>query len=505
MTRLIQIAAAFSLVTAADAGEPRQDLLRFTNGDQLHGTFLGIKPGPDMVWMREDVSEPVEFKTSSLRHLVLRGGRPGKALPVLSHVSLANGDRIPGTITSLQDDVLTLDSPCAGMLQIPRRQISRIAPNPLGGRVYYHGPFSEEGWLNTDVAHPDGLGPAPVETDGDEKDDDEKPAGRWEFSGSSWYWLEKQGGTGLVRRDGMPDRSMLRFNFAWKSRMALAVAFHADFKRPKIDAGEGEEPELPRFSTGDSSVLPWLFGNAYVIQINSNYLMMFRSSVDADGKPSVERIRSNVNQLRLGESGRALIEIRASRPTGHISLFVDDEFVAQWSEGDSDLLGDGEYVGKGGGFGFVTQVDNAPLRISDVITSEWNGMPDSARSMRLDDQDVVLMANGTDRFAGRIRSVADGLLEFETKHGLFRLPLGEVAEVRLAADEVAEASEEPADAVLVRYSPVGAVSGIPIRGDGESLRLSHPAAGEIDLSLESAVMIEFHASNRIIDDWDADF
>lgn len=501
MTRLRPLLLALPLATA-HAAETRHDLLRFTNGDQLHGTYLGIKPGPVMSWMREDVGGPVEFKTTQLRHVVLHGGRPEKALPQLSHVSLANGDRIPGAITSLVDDTLTLDSPFAGSLRIPCRQISMISPNPLGGRVFYHGPFNEDEWLNVDPAHPDGLGPAVEDKEDAEKEDE---AGRWEFSGSSWYWREKSGGTALIRKEGMPDRAMLRFELAWKSRMALAIGFHADFKRPVLEADGDEKPEPPRFSPGDTSALPWVFGNAYVLQLNSNYLMLTRSSVDDDGRPSVDRIRSNINQLRLGDSGKVIVELRASRDSGRISLFVDDEFVAQWSEGDEFGADEEGYVGKGAGFGFLPQLDDCPVRVSDIITTEWNGMPDSARSMQLEDQDIILMANGTDRFAGRVGSIENGMIDFETKHGSFQLPVDEVAEIRLASNDVAEPSETPADAVLVRYSPIGAISGLPVGGDADTLRLSHPVAGEIDLSLESAVMLEFHPSNRIIDDWDADF
>ena len=503
MTRISCIALALTLGAAGAAEESRHDLLRFTNGDQLHGSYLGVKPGPVVSWVREDVGGPVEFQTTRLRHIVLHGGRPQNPLPYLSHVSLANGDRIPGTITSLADEVLTIDSPCAGLLRIPRRQITMISPNPLGGRVFYHGPFHTDDWFNVDTEHPEGLhDPEPA---ADKEEENGKPPAVWEFSGASWYWQDDGGGTALIRREGMPERAMLRFQLAWKSRMALAIAFHADFKRPKPENGEDGKSAPPRFSAGDSSALPWLFGNAYVLQLNSNYLMLTRSTVDAEGKPSIDRIRSNINQLRLGDSGKALVELRASRTSGHISLFVDDEFVVQWSEGGDELPGAGEYAGTGNGFGFLVQMDNSPVRISDILTTEWNGMPDSARSMQLDDQDIALMANGTDRFAGRVTAIADGSVDFETKHGNFRLPLDEVAEVRLASASVAEPSEEAADAILVRYSPVGSISGIPSGGDDKSLRLTHPVAGEIDLSLDSAVMLEFHATNRIIDDWDADF
>ena len=119
------------------AAEAPADLLRFTNGDQLHGSFLGIKDGLRAIWQRDDVAAPVDFKTTRIRHIVLHGGRPLKPLGSLSHVGLVNGDRMPGTITAIDDDSVTLDTSYAGILHIPRKQVAMLAPNPLGGRVYY--------------------------------------------------------------------------------------------------------------------------------------------------------------------------------------------------------------------------------------------------------------------------------------------------------------------------------------------------------------------------------
>ncbi len=96
----------FAGLLALAAAEPG-DLLRFSNGDQLHGTFRGIKDG-SAIWIRDDVANPVEFKTTQLRHVVLRGGHPVKALASLSHVALVNGDRVAGKIVALDDENVIL-------------------------------------------------------------------------------------------------------------------------------------------------------------------------------------------------------------------------------------------------------------------------------------------------------------------------------------------------------------------------------------------------------------
>ena len=112
--------------------------------------------------------------------------------------------------------------------------------------------------------------------------------GRWVFSGSAWYWQHKHAGTALIRETGMPDRAVLRFDLAWKNRLSVAIGFHADFARPKPPK-EGEDDKAGKvraFVPGDASDLPRLFGNSYVLQMYSNYLMLYRTSVSEDGTVS---------------------------------------------------------------------------------------------------------------------------------------------------------------------------------------------------------------------------
>lgn len=499
---------AISWIAAANLCAAETDLLRFANGDQLHGSFEGIKAGPTAIWKRDDVAAAVDFKTDQLRHIVLRGGRPLKPLASLSHVALVNGDRIPGTLTALDDSSFTLETTYAGVLKIPRNQVAMFAPSPLGGRLYYHGPFREDEWRMANASFPDGMPPAPKEGEGTDAKDQ---PGRWIFSGSAWYWPGNASGTALLRDGAMQDRSILRFDVAWKSRLSFAIGFHADFAKPKSQKDDEEKPadaaprRLAAFAPGDSTILPEIFGNSYVLQVFSTHMMLFRTSISEDGEAAVERVQINGNSIRLGDTGKATIEIRSNRLGGGISLFVNDEFVVQWSEGSAGAADKIPYAGKGNGFGFVVQTDDSPVRVSDVMVAEWNGMPDSARSLQVDEQDIVLLSNGTDRFSGKVGGFQDGKVEMEGKYGRFLFQLEDIAEIRFARNrQAAETTADPAS-LTVRLHPLGRVSGRPVSGDGSSVRLSSPVFGEMNLNLESAVMLDFRSTGNIIDDWDAEF
>lgn len=496
------------------AGES-PDMLRFTNGDQLHGTFMGIKEGPHAIWQREDIPNPVEFKTGRIRHIVLSNGQPRKSLGTLSNVTLVNGDRVPGEITAMDVRTVTLETSFAGPLVIPRKELAMLAPSPLGGRLRYYGPFSADEWKMTHAAYPDGL-PAEKAPDSRKpgakqlsKADPDEP-GRWVFTGSAWYWPNTQYGTALIRENAMPDRSILKFDVAWKNRLSLAIGFHADFTKAKVPEGDARDHPAGRalgFVPGDSNILPVLFGNSYVLQIFNTNMTLSRTSINEAGQPSIERVQlnGNSNSMRLGESGKATVEIRSNRLTGEIGLFFNDEFVVQWNENGSDPGTTSPYAGKGNGFGFVVQTDDTPVKISDVMVAEWNGMPDSARSLQVDDQDVVLLANGTDRFAGKVESLEGGKIHFEGKYGRFLFKLEDVAEIRFARrGQNQEKTDLPTDSVVVRLSPLGQITGRLVSGNPSTMKFISPVFGEVNFNLESAVMLDFSPASSFIDDWDVD-
>lgn len=554
---------------AAAAPPPRPDLLRFDNDDQLHGAFQGVRDGA-VVWQREDLAAPGLFKTGTIRKIILRGARPLVSTGDLPHVVLVNGDRLPGTLAALNDKTVTVNTSFAGMLQLPRDCVSAVAPMPLGTPVRYYGPYSEDGWLMLHPAYPDGLPPlkpkpaadpeqsdpkeaadpkdaadakdeAPKEADAkddadakeadakneDDQGDDSKEGPppdpdtipRWEFSGAAWYSNPKKGSTPLVRKSGMGDRSVLRFDVAWRDRLMVGVVFHADFARPpeaKDDAGDADDADdagkkrrreidlMRRLSMGDPSGLASLFGNCYMLQLNPGYASLARCTLGEDGVAKVDRLPMNQSGPRLKEFGRATFELRCDRPKGTIALLVDGERSMEWQEPvDPDNPDESPgYAGKGGGFGFYTQSTGSPVRVSDVAVADWNGNPDSARSLDADDRDVVLLTNGTDRYSGKITGLENGKLRLTGKFGDFVFPLAEVAEFRFARNTLSEAPEPAAGNIGVRLDPLGRVSGKPLSGDARTLRLATPYAGEIEVSLDNAVMLDFLSSTNYLDDWD---
>lgn len=494
----MRILSAIGLLAATCCGaETRDDLLSFVNGDQLHGKFAGIGADDSLIWKRDDVGDEVRFKGSELRRVVLHGGEPLASLGGFSHIGLTNGDRVPGRILEINGKRVLIDTEFAGSMEFPRNRVGLLAPNPMGGKVLYHGPFAAGEWEMIDSNHPDGIPAAP----GKGEKHDGIP--RWKHAGSAWYWQNGMSGTALVRKSGLQDRAIMRFDIAWKSRLSLAVGFHSNFQNPGDEGAEVQRGgALPH--GGESVSLPGLFGESYVLHLYSSYVMLYRTFFDEQGVAQLDRVQTSNSSLRLGDSGKATVEIRCNRNSGEISLFVNGEFVSQWSELENLPGEGGGYAGKGDGFGFVAQSEDSSIRVSEILVAEWNGMPDSARSLQVDDADIVLLANGTDRFSGNVTGMENGLLKLEGRFGDFEFPIGEVAEVRFAKSGLEE-SEDSSEEIRVRFHPLGRISGKPLGGDWKTLRMRNAFAGEIDVRLDSAVMLEFRETNSFLDGWDDEF
>jgi hypothetical protein len=467
------------------------DLIRFTNADQLNGRFTGIKPGPLVLWQRDDVAAPVEFKTNQLRQVVLRNGNAAKSLPDHSIVGLVNGDRIPGTLTSIDERQLTLETSFAGTIILPRDVVAMAGPNPVGGRIHYAGPFSPEGWVV--VGNTGALASGEnLPNEGDPNPEPTKSLPGWSFAGGAWY---NRVTSSVLKRDvRMPERAIVRFQLAWKNRLALALAFHADFKTPEKPA-DGEDPK--QVDTGVQSYARH-FGNAYVLNLYPNYVVLYRSSYDNEGKPVVDRIQAGGTNIRLPDTGEATVELRCNRRSGEIVLYLNGEFATQWTEQANDLD-----AASCVGIGFIPT--GGSVKISELMVADWNGMPDSARSMQSDDQDVVLLANGTDRFAGQVTGFSDGKLRVKARYGEFQFPLDEVSEVRFARNRLAKAEASGTGSMRVRFPSLGSISGVPEAGDRRRLSFSSTLAGKLDLDLDYAVMFDFKNANSFVDDWDPPF
>ena len=233
-------------------------------------------------------------------------------------------------------------------------------------------------------------------------------------------------------------------------------------------------------------------------------MVIYRSIVDDEGNKSVKRVKTASNRLDIGENSTTSFELRSDLRNSTFSLFVNGKFVTQWT--DPAFKNDAIPAIDGDSLAFMPQVAKARVRITDIIIAEWNGMPDSARSLQTEDQDIIVMTNGLDRLAGKAVALEDNqMLRFKGKHGEFMLPLDEISELHMATGGLLEVEPPSGQLVKVRFSPMGIISGSPLSGDRKTMVIDHQLAGDITINNNAAVMFEFNDTKELFTDWDANF
>lgn len=536
------------------------DILLFENGDLMHGSFGGINDG--LLWERTDISRPIKFSLPGVRQLVLNGGMGLGLDEKTSFVTLVSGDRIPGEIISLDDKTLSLKSPIAGDLKIPRAHLKSISPNPFDGELVYAGPYTSKGWMTLDYKkseeelEKEAEAQKKAEEEGEPEKKKKEQSSPWIHSGAAFYSLSTRP---LVMPEAdLPEVGRIRFNAAWKGRFNITLALHSDFIRvlpaPKKedddeeeeaepaepdepgddDAGEPEPKDVPEEAEeqkeeplrkeslldlrkgADFQNIRWInptnrshadiYGTGYTMTIYSSYPSLSRNEFSESGIARSQRLSTTRSSMSLSESGDAEIEIRYDRKKALVILFVNGAYAAQWN----DVSG---YAGDGKGFGIVNNTSSSQVRISDLTITSWNGMTDSARSMDHPERDVALLTNGTDRFSGKLSKITDGVAHLKTGYSDVRIPVGELSSVILnEASRTDPDDEENGDKfswkdepVTVLYKPYGRIKISPTSATKETLKGTSPFLGDISVDLKSANILRFVETSPDISDWFDDF
>ena len=381
------------------------------------------------------------------------------------------------------------------------------------------GPFNDKDWSvpgeeNSQLE--DGPPPLPE----DEGEEPEKKS--WVHGTAAWYSNSSE----ILRLNKpLPDQVSIRFNLAWQTPLNATIAVFGDFQRPHrpqsrvrrvedpllgqkaededADAEEEEvEKKAPKFvdimSEGTGNSEPDSFGSSYIVNISPNYSRLQRLGFDDKLQGKKSPFPTSAGGLKLGDLFSADFEIRADREKGNLTLFVNGDFYSQWQDLAEPLDVADRYFA-------ISCNGKSRLRISDVVVSKWNGMPDSARSMQTKERDVLLLANGTDRFSGEILALEEDVFRVKSEYGIFEIPALEVTDIQLATDNVAQAPDPENGEIKVSFQPNGLLTLLPKEGQSTTLKGAHSILGDLSLDLNYAYLLEFDAIGSIFDNWDDEF
>ena len=468
--------------------EKDPDLLRFINGDTLHGTFSGFGEKNTLLWKTPESPDTIHFSTKQCHRITLAHGNGHLPPNTESSITLTNGDVIPGKIREVTQKSATLETSHLGTIQIPFDAITTISPNPYNGKIYNHGPHNQEGW--------NVISETPPKKESDDKEKKKAataPSTGWKFIAGAWY-LGTEKNNYLVRKDALPDQCRLSVNLEWRGNLSLNIALHADLtpaKRKKTDT--------PSYSPNN---IASTLGHAYFIALTSHSASLYSSSFDKDGKPITNVVASeNRAGLNLSNQSQANIEIRMDRAKKQILLYLNGAFKTKW-------LIDGDYLAKGSALTFSRQYyrTRTELRITDILISSWNGLRDSALSMQSSQRDVILLTSGLDRFSGKFNGIHDGTVSFLGKfNNRLNIPQEEVTEIHLASPHSKRSpdQEDPDNDTSVHFytHPIGRISGTPKLGKNGKTYLSTTLLGDIPLDTRYMNLIDFSHQNNLLDQW----
>jgi len=323
------VTAVAPAVTSVAAGVDA-DVLKFRNGDLLHGSVLGATPAGGFRWRRSDVKEPIVFNLDNVGDVMLTG-RVKASTGHRAIAELTNGDALAGDLTALDDKTLTLKTWYAGTLSIKRSMLQRLAFVSEVADAAYTGPNSIDEW----------------KTDGNRN--------AWTFRKGALYGI----GGGTIGRDvKLPDVANIEFDLAWRGQLYCNVGFGFDDVRQIYNSG------------------------GYMVQMSYTqvYLQRYRP------RSGNSNMGSNVEMQELQRKTKLHVSIRINKPKKMIALFFDGNLVKQWTESD-------DWAAKGTGLVLLSQ-GQGQTRISGISVTSWDGRLDGDASASAKDADLLRLNNG---------------------------------------------------------------------------------------------------------------
>ena len=393
----------FTALQFTTAAEVVESSVRFSNNDQLSGSLDSLTT-EQLVWKSPILVKPVPFLLENVLDLTLPAAITNSEARHEAAVTLTNGDLIHGQLASVSDQSVELDTWFAGRLKFNRLMIRDVQISERPDFIY-RGPTGLDGW----------------------KQSGEKPA--WTYQNSSI----RSTGVGSIARDvNLPDECSIAFDASWRGSFSLKLVF---------------------FSDDIASDRP-TSGYEMNIQTRSVYLRSCKTQKFLGHTP---------NAVMLQENEKARVEVRASKKTGKICLFIDGEIIDVWTDPD---VASNEF---GRGIHFISQ-NESPVQISRIEVGAWDGevdqMPDPQKlgGIRqfgnqfepMDDEPEPLrqekkpntermeLRNG-DSITGEVISIIDGTITVRTPFREVKLPVESLRSVALKPVDLERCKRENGD------------------------------------------------------------
>ncbi len=418
------------------AGSVRADNLTLTDEARLTGTVRSIDAA-GLVELASTLSaEPLLLKPGAVEKVEFTSPE-AVAKPPGALIELTNGDLLPATVVSLDEENLNVLTPDAGPLTIPRGFLKSMQFGVHQRKVVYAGPKNAEEWSH------DGDG---LKT--------------WTYANKA---LVASGPADASKSFELPLQFVLKFTLKWQANPSFQIYF-ADPLTPKTDAVD-----------------------RYYLQFNAAGLEIKRESSEGQHFSTVMLLGRTPDNFPANQLD---VEIRVDRKTSRLHLMLNGE-----SEGAGV-----DPVGKppvGNGVSFVTTSPTGTTQeIRGIEISEFDNTRVRHRAEdRGDLKTDSLISRDDDRWGGRLTRIqkgADGPVFF-FKSDFQEAPL-ELSEAVVSTIFFASPGPAPAPE---RVHPFA----LRLRGEGslrvesctfaeDSVTARHPLLGDLKISRTGVAALE---------------
>jgi len=358
------------------------DDIVLTGGARLTGTIRSINDAgvvevtsnlaPEPVWLNMTAVEKVEFSSNNTAPIIP---------PAL--VELSNGDLLPATIEAFDGQHLTVASPEAGRLEIPRNALKSLQLGNHQHKLIYAGPRSLDEWTSGE---------------GEVKN--------WTFEHNS---LVANGPGTLTKNLALPAQFSLRFVLKWQAK--AQPNFQIYFADPLTSKGDRCD--------------------RYYLQFGAAGMEIKREAATGKHFSTIVQLNRNPNQY---PDHQVVIELQVNRKDARLRLLLNDE-------PEGEYLDPIPAVPTGTGLTLVSNTPTGiPQEIRDIKILELDAAPDSHHTAdRGDLKTDSLLSREDDRWGGHllaINQINDGrLFRFQSNapNELLEIPEAAVASVFFAA------------------------------------------------------------------------
>lgn len=364
---------------------PKEGILRFRNGDTLHGLLVNITNAGQCEWRHPDSKEPLHFSTQNTIQMNL----PGGGVPPTGNavILLSNGDSLRGDVELLDDNNLTLNTAYAGVLKIKRTMIRAIAPRRATESIVMDGLTSMDGWKKMNGAE------------------------NWQLRNGVLNVSQQ----GIIGRDViLPDRSAVEFDMTWQNFPSIQIGLYTS--QPEVAPGNGTS-------------------GGYWINLMSGTALFQRM------RPNDFTQLGQVEVRRFTRNGSGRIGIFVDKAKKSFSLTLDGQLLRSWTDSD-DFAGTGTCLilsAQGGG--------NHTMQLSNMIIRQWNG--ELSENIAFSGKTDMLSLANNDRVSGQVKSIQQGKVSVMSAVAPLEIPLERVTELYFSNENSERARRLAADVVAV--------------------------------------------------------